>query len=159
MADKLVAHPNDAGVIQRFKDMGDGSWSPTSVAAAIAGAAGYPAGAVPVHAASGNVANGVAAATLAAAAAKTTYCTGFEITGTGATVGLAVAATLAGLLGGTATYTVVAAVGALVGNVPVAVVFNPPIPASALNTAITLSVPALGAGNTNSAVAIHGFQL
>lgn len=160
MADKLVAHPSDAGVVQRYRDMGDGSWALSSVAAAAAaGAAGYPVGATPVHAASGNVAAGVASAALAAAAGKTTYCTGFEITGGGATLGSLVSATLAGILGGTATYAVPVLAGVLLGNAPISFSFIPPIPASALNTAITLSVPSLGVGNTNSAVAIHGFQI
>lgn len=32
-------------------------------------------------------------------------------------------------------------------------------PASAINTAISVSVPSLGAGNTNSSVVAFGFQL
>lgn len=108
---------------------------------------------------SGNVANATATATLAAAAGVTTHLSGFEITGGGATVGSLVSATVTGLLGGTATYTVAVSTGATVGNPPLVVEFDPPLPASAANTAIAVSVPALGAGNTNSSVVAHGFQL
>lgn len=120
-------------------------------------ATGTPA--VPVRGSSGNVANAVAAATIPAVAGKTAYVAGFDISGTGATVGAAVSATLAGILGGTATYTVVAATGAAVANQVVAIRFDPPFPASAVNTAITLSCPALGAGNTNNSANIYGFYL
>lgn len=119
----------------------------------------FPGAAVPILASSGNVANAVAAATLSAAAAKTTYISGFEITGGGATAASLVLATITGLLGGTATYTVAAVAGAALGNVPLMVELNPALPASAVNTAIVVSVPALGAGNTNSCVVAHGFQV
>lgn len=120
---------------------------------------GYPDQTTPAHAASGNVANATAAATLAAIPGKTAYCTGFEITGGGATAAALVTATLAGILGGTATYIFGAPAGATVQATPLCVKLQVPIPASALNTAITLSLPALGAGNTNAAVTIHGFYV
>jgi hypothetical protein len=116
-----------------------------------------PSGAAGVAAASGNVANAVATATLPAVAGKTNYLSGFEVTGSGATAGLAVSVTVTGLLGGTLTYTYVAEAGALVGNKPLIVPFSPPLPASAANTPIVVSCPALGAGNTNNAVVAHGF--
>ena len=47
--------------------------------------------------------------------------------------------------------------GAAVQANPLIVRFNMPIPASAVNTAIAITLPALGAGNTKAAVAIHGF--
>ena len=124
----------------------------------------YPtdsAGAVatPIKASSGNVANASGVATLAAVATKTTYITGFDVTGSGATVGAAVSVTVAGLLGGTATYTAVAATGATVGNAPLVVRFDPPLPASAVNTAIVVTCPALGAGNTNNTVNAYGYYL
>jgi hypothetical protein len=37
--------------------------------------------------------------------------------------------------------------------------FCPPIPASAVNTAIAVACPALGAGNTNNTVNAYGFYL
>src|SRR5260370_37907131 len=57
----------------------------------------YPPGATPIAASSGNVANAVATATLASAANVTTYITGFEVTGAGATAGLAVTVTITGV--------------------------------------------------------------
>lgn len=127
--------------------------------APVVGAAAYPAGATPVTSSSGNVANANAVATLAGVAGKTTYCTGFQITGGGATAAVLVSATLAGLLGGTATYTCGAVVGATLLNAELSITFDPPLPASAVNTAIVLTLPALGIGNTNAAVSAQGFQL
>lgn len=124
-----------------------------------AGTAGYPTGAVPVTSSSGNVANANAVATLPGVAGKTTYVTGFSITGAGATAGVAVVATLTGLISGTASHIFTAPAGAMVGGAPLTGLFVPPIPASALNTAITLTLPALGVGNTNAAVELHGYQL
>jgi hypothetical protein len=118
---------------------------------------GYPNQTTPVHAASGNVANASAVATLAAVAGKTAYVTGFEITAGGATAAALVDAVLSGLRGGNATYTFGAPAGAAVAATPLLVRFSMPLPASAMNTAIAITLPALGAGNTKAAVAIHGF--
>lgn len=153
MPDTLVSRFNQ--IVERFKDMGDGSFARVVAM----GGNGLPSGATAVNAASGNVANAVATATLAAVAGKTNYVTGFEITAGGATAAALVAATLTGILGGTATYIYAAPAGAAVGATPLIVQFQTPIPASAVNTAIAISLPALGAGNTNAAVAIHGFYL
>ncbi len=162
MADILVKSADDKGAIRRFRDMGDGTFAEvvsTAAAAIAAGAAGYPAGAVPVAAVSGVVANALASATLPAAAGKTTYITGLQISGAGATsAGIATAA-LAGLLGGTMNFTVGVVAGALVANPLILVTFNPPLPASAVNTTISLGVPALGAGNVASECSVQGFQL
>ncbi|RUV16965.1 MULTISPECIES: hypothetical protein [unclassified Mesorhizobium] len=123
----------------------------------IAGSA-LPVGATAVTASSGNVANGAAVATLPGVVGQTTYITGFEITAGGATAAALVAATLSGIVGGTATYIFAAPAGVAVGAAPLVVQFAQPIPASAANTAIVLTLPALGAGNTNAAVVAHGFQ-
>lgn len=119
----------------------------------------YPSGATAINAASGNVANANAVATLAAVAGKTTYITGFEVTGAGATAGLPVIVTVVGTITTTLSFIAVAAVGALVANTPVIVEFPVPIPASATNTTIVVTLPALGLGNTHAAVVAHGFQL
>ncbi|HEX9213170.1 MAG TPA: hypothetical protein VF901_21895 [Bradyrhizobium sp.] len=125
----------------------------------------YPTGdtgkvATPVAAASGNVAAAAATAVLAAGGANVmTYISGFEFTGAGATGASVVALTITGVLGGTLTYNIPVPVGAAVGIPPLVVEFNPPLQASALNQAITVSVASLGAGNTNSAVVAHGFQV
>lgn len=165
MADKLIPVPGAGAadaVMRRFRDMGDGTFGEVVAAMAMqaaAGQAGYPAGSVPLSAASGNVANASAVATLAGAASLTTYITGFQVTGGGATAASLAAVTVTGLIGGTATYIVGVVAGATAPNTPLVVTFNPPIPASAANTAIVVTAPALGAGNTNSAVVAHGYRV
>lgn len=119
----------------------------------------YPNGAIPINGKSAVVANAAAVATLDSDAGRTTYITGFEVTGGGATSGLLVDVTVAGLIGGTITYVYAAAVGALVANTPLLVNFSPPLPASAPDTDIVVTVPALGAGNTKCAVVAHGFKV
>lgn len=123
------------------------------------GTNGYPIGATAVQSSSGNVANASAVATLAAAVGKTTYITGFQVTSGGATAASLKSVTITGLLGGTATYTIGVVAGAAAPNAHLVVTFTPPIPGSATNTAIVVTVPALGAGNTNATVTAHGFQL
>lgn len=123
------------------------------------GALVLPYGAVSLAAGSGNIANASAAATLTGTATTTVYITGFEITGSGATAGLPVTVTVAGLLGGTRSYTYTFAVGVLVPNQSLIVSYFPPLPASAVNTAIVVTCPASGAGGTNNTVVAHGFYL
>jgi hypothetical protein len=74
----------------------------------------------------------------------------------GAIAGANFTATVAGTIGGTMSYTVVAPTGA---GTPLIVEFNPPIPASAVNTAIVVTLPALGAGNTHATCVAHGYQI
>lgn len=119
----------------------------------------YPVGATPITASSGNQAAGEAIATLAKAAAKTTYITGFEITSSGATVGLVVNPTVVGVITGTMTYVYAAVAGALLVNTPLIVNFLVPIPSSAVNTDIVVTLPSLGIGNTNACVVAHGYLL
>jgi hypothetical protein len=118
-----------------------------------------PVGATSLVAGSGVVAAASAVATLAAAPAKTTYISGLLIAGGGATAALLVDVTIAGLLGGTRTFVHGAAAGVAVKNPDVAVYFDPPLPASAVNTAIVVTCPSLGAGNTKNSVTAWGFQL
>lgn len=117
----------------------------------------YPAAAIALIAGSGNVANASAAATLTPTALTTAFISGFEVTGSGATAGLPVTVTVAGLLGGTKSYTYTFAAGALVANQPLIVQFAPPLPASAVNTPIVVTCPASGAGGTNNTVVAHGY--
>lgn len=116
------------------------------------------AGGTAVAGTSGNVANASAAASLTAAASKTNYVTGVDISFAGATAASVVTATLTGLLGGTQSYSIAVPAGAAVQGTPLTLRFTPPHPASAANTAITITLPALGAGNTNAAVNIRGIQ-
>jgi hypothetical protein len=124
----------------------------------------YPLGAdgadaTPVTAGSGNVANASAVATIPAVAGKTAYITGFDLTGAGATAALIVNPTLAGIISGTRTYVYGAVAGVALMNQNLSIRFHPAIPASAVNTAITLTCPALGAGNTNNAAHAYGYYI
>lgn len=122
------------------------------------GAGNVAVPATPLGSSSGNVANAAAVATLAAAAGVTTFISGFKMTASGATAGLPVVATVAGVVGGTQSYIFTFPAGALVGATPLVVVFDPPLAASAVNTAITVTLPAGGAGNTNAACSAQGFR-
>lgn len=158
MADKLVPSKDDTGVIEKYVDNGDGSWSrKVALGGGAVGAAGYPAGATPVQSGD-NQANAALSASLPAAVGKTTYLTGLSISGGGSTAGAAVAGSLTGLLGGTRAFTVIVPAGALVPMQPLTLNFNPPLPASGLNTAIALSVGAGGAGNAGISAMLTGFQ-
>lgn len=109
---------------------------------------------------SGSVANTATGATLPAAVGKTTYITGFEITGAGATAASVITVTITGTSGpSTPTYLLTIPAGATTGITPLQVEFPQPIPASAQNTAIVVNLPAFGAGNTNACATAHGYQL
>lgn len=119
----------------------------------------YPNTATPLTADSGNQANTVATATLAGASGVTTYISGFIITASGSTAATVVTVTITGVISGTLHLTFVSPAGATTAATPLVVTFPYPIPASAQNTAIAVSLPALGAGNTNATVNAFGFQL
>lgn len=118
----------------------------------------YPPGATPLHHSSGNVANASAVATLAAGAGERTYITGFAVTYSGATAAAVVNVTVAGP---TTSLVFVCAVpaGVTAQGTPLVVQFPYPVPATADNTAITVTLPALGSGNTNASVVATGFRL
>lgn len=120
---------------------------------------GYPSGSTPLASSSGNVAAATATATLAKATGKTTYITGFVVSGSGAVAGLPVIVTVTGILGGTLSYIYTAAVGALITNQPLIVNFPVPVPASATNVDIVVSCPSLGTGATNNTVSATGFRV
>jgi len=118
-----------------------------------------PLSATAVTGTSGNVANASAVATLPAVSGKTNYITGFQLTAAGATGALVVNATVTGLITGTQTYTFVFPAGVTLAATPLIVTFPTPVPASATNTAITVTLPASGAGGTNAAADVQGFNL
>lgn len=117
---------------------------------------GYTGSQTPISASSGNVANASAVATLAAVAAKLTYITGFEVTGGGATAGQCVTGTVTGITTPLA-FTKCSPSGVTTEMLPLTVEFNNPIPSSAVNTAVVVTLPALGAGSTNATVTAHGY--
>ncbi len=85
-------------------------------------------------------------------------CTGFEITGAGATAASLVTATLTGCLGGTRSYVIAVPAGVSAGITPLVVKFDPPLPSATNGTSIVLNVPSLGAGNTAAAANIQGIK-
>lgn len=117
-----------------------------------------PVQGVQITASSGNVAAATATATLAAATGKVTYICGFSITSSGSTGALAVSPTVTGTVTGTMTFTYTSVAGATLPNAPLVVPFRDCISASAPNTAIVVSMPTLGAGNTNTTVNAWGYQ-
>lgn len=118
----------------------------------------YPPDATPVAAASANLAATAGSATLAGAPGKTTYITGFQVTGSGATAASVISITVTGVLGGTITYAYAVPAGATLEGPILTIEFTKPIPASGPNTAIVVNLPSMGAGNTNAAVSAQGYQ-
>jgi hypothetical protein len=113
---------------------------------------------VDITASSGNVAAATATATLAAAVGKVTYICGLQATAGGATAAAVVTLTVANIAGGTMSLTYGGNTGAGVPTAPLVVPFNRCIPANAPNTTIVVSMPSLGAGNTNATVSAWGYQ-
>lgn len=107
---------------------------------------------------SGNKANAVATAVIAAVAGKTSILDGFEITASGATAGTVANVTVTD---GTWTlnYTFTFPTGAATGATPLIVNLPRPLVASAQNTAITITLPASGVGGTNAVVNARGRQI
>jgi hypothetical protein len=110
-----------------------------------------------ITASSGNQANVAAVATLAGAAGVRTWITGFECTALGATAVNTVLVTITGLVTGTLTYVFQFPAGATVPATTLNVQFTTPIPSSAVNTSIVVTLPASGAGGTNAVTNAHGF--
>lgn len=111
-----------------------------------------------ITASSGNVAAGTATATLAAAVGKVTYICGFMVTSGGSTGAAVVNGTITNTVTGTMTFTYATVAGATLGNTPLVVPFSPCISAATPNTTIPVSLPTLGAGNTNTTVSAWGYQ-
>jgi hypothetical protein len=114
-----------------------------------------------VVASSGNVANTAASVTLrgptSALSQHTAYLSGFNITGGGATAGSMVNATVTGVPGGPLTFALAVPTGVTTGLTPLEVEFDPPLPEATPGGGITVSLPALGSGNTNACVNAWGF--
>lgn len=118
----------------------------------------YPANAVAKNATSGDVAAATAAATLPAATGKTTYIAGFSVVGSGATAASVVDVTVTDGTW-TLTYPLAVVAGATLQNTPLVMTFDPPLPASAADTGITVSCPSLGSGNAHNCTNAQGYQL
>lgn len=107
---------------------------------------------------SNNAANTAQNVTLTGAANTTVYVSGIQVMGSGATAGSVINVTISPVIGGTMNYALVVPTGVTTSITPLVVTFNPPLPCNALNTGVTLSVPAFGAGNTNQTASIQGFR-
>jgi hypothetical protein len=156
--DRLIPSRDDQQLMLRYRDMGDGTWAEVLLVQS-ANAGGYPVGATQVNASASTGGNTPISASLPAVLGKTNYITGFEITGSGATLAASVLATVTGVLGGTLTYVAGVVSGILAANPPIIVQFARPVQAAAANQAVTLTLPALGLGNNGAAVNLHGFVL
>lgn len=114
----------------------------------------YPFNAVPITSSATGTTTATVA-TLAGTSGKTTYISGFTITAD-ATAAIAGAATVAGTISGSLNY--IQSVGTATVAQILTQSFNPAIPASAANTAITVTSAAAGVGG-NTAVTAWGYQL
>lgn len=95
---------------------------------------------------------------LPAVAGKRTYLAGFQVTGGGATAAGFITVQVVGVEGlGDLNYKLVIPAGPTTSVQPLIVHFDPPLRASAVNAAITVSVPSFGAGNTAAACTAYGF--
>jgi hypothetical protein len=103
-----------------------------------------------------NVAAAANNQTLTSAANKLAYLAGFAVTGLGATAAASITITTTGLATNLSFVLPIPA-GATVGVSPLVVQFDPPLPASAVNTNIVLNVPSFGAGNTTASASAWGF--
>lgn len=108
----------------------------------------------PVNSSATGDATHSAVATLPGVANKTTYISGFTMTTTAPASAVNGVATIAGLLGGTMYYQVQESTAQ---GFQLTIIFAQPIPASAQNTAIYVTIPAIAGGGL-TAVAAYGFQ-
>lgn len=145
--------------VQVTDGAGNAAGTGTVTSPTVTAQAPYPVGSTPLSASSGNKANVSAAATLTGTATTTVYIAGFQCTASGATTGLPVSVTVVGLLGGTATFTFVFPAGVLVPAYPLDIEFTPPLPASAVNVPIVVTLPASGSGGTNATCNAQGYYL
>jgi hypothetical protein len=125
----------------------------TSNPVPVALVAPYPSGASPLTA-SATGTTGATAATLSGTSGKTTFLCGFSI-GSNATVGLGGTATISGVISGSMNFIQPIAVTPAVGQLDKA--FSPCIPASGVNTGITVTSAAAGLGGATD-VNAWGYQ-
>lgn len=113
---------------------------------------------IPVTASSGNAAAAATNVTLPGVSGKTTYITGFTVTGAGATGASIIQVQVTNTVGGNMVFDLVIPAGVTTSITPLQVNFPLPIPATATNTGISVVVPSFGTGNTNAATVAYGYQ-
>jgi hypothetical protein len=94
--------------------------------------------------------------TIPAVANKLNLTSGFTVSGLGATGSSVIIITLVGVEGGTQSFEYVVPAGVTTAADTLDIKFNPPLQASAINTAIQLVVPSFGSGNTASQAVLEG---
>lgn len=99
-----------------------------------------------------------ATVTFAGVAGKTNYITGIQITGAGATAASVVVGQITGVIGGPLNFDIAVPAGAAIGIQPIVANFAPPLAATGVNVTVTATIPSFGAGNTNSAINMTGYQ-
>lgn len=104
---------------------------------------------------SGNSANAAAVAALPAVALKFNYLDEVEVYAGGATTGSLKSFTVAGIAGGTQTFSINCPTGVTLAE-KFTKKFDPPLKSSAVETAITVTLAALGTGNVTASVAARG---
>lgn len=116
-----------------------------------------PSTAIPIVNVGSSVAANAATAALTPDASQTAYICGFAVTGLGATAGVATTMTITGLASGSFAQKVGVPAGV---TVPMSFQesFSPCLPASAKNTAISLSNSSFGSGNTAAQVTAWGYS-
>lgn len=96
--------------------------------------------------------------TIPALAHQFSYCAGFQVDGLGATSGSTIQVTL-GDGTWTLTYELIIPTGATTSLANrLSEKFPHPLRSTSVNTAITLTVPSFGSGNTSAVCGIWGFQ-
>lgn len=117
-----------------------------------------PVGATP-FCINSNAADAALTLTAAAVAGKINYITGLDITSLGSTALTTVSASLSGLYGAQqAVWLYTSVAGVTTANTPLSVRFAPPL-AGAVDTAVTFTLPALGAGNAHVQGNMYGYTL
>lgn len=101
---------------------------------------------------------GATTITIPAVAGQLAYLSSFEIYTGGATTGALVVCTITGLKGGAVSIPVAIPTGPALASPYTWVAYDIAIPASGVNTAIVLTIPA-AAGRTNCAGTLRGFYL
>ena len=118
-----------------------------------------PAGATEITGSSGVVSAAAAVATLTSASARLAYLTSVSVAGLGATAAVMATITITGLLGGTINFGYPVPAGVGVAGQPMSMSFVPPLPASAVNTNIVVTVGSFGTGNVGASCMATGFMI
>lgn len=117
----------------------------------------YPPNAIPVLGFAQGT-NSIVTAILPATNGKTTYITGFTISAGGATTAAIVTVTIFSVHT-MFVYVFGVAAGATIASPNLDIRFPQPVPGAGINQQITVTVGAMGVGNTISCANVYGYQL